>query len=150
MSHRILIVEDNSDIRRLIKWSLEPDDYEVHEVSNGDMAMTQIRQLQPDLVLLDVMMPGELDGFDVCQKIREDPQLAGVHVIMLTARAQAKDRAEGERSGADDYLVKPFKPVELMDAVKRALSRPSRSAEAGAAPPAEAGGTTPTGGSAAG
>jgi hypothetical protein len=131
MTKRILIVEDNSDIRRLIKWALEPDNYEVHEASNGDQAMAQIKQLKPDLVLLDVMMPGQLDGFDVCQRIREDAELSEVHVIMLTARAQAKDRAEGEKSGADDYLVKPFKPMELVDAVKRALDRPSRNSSAG-------------------
>ncbi len=115
---KILIVEDHADIRRLIRMTLEFEDYDIQEASNGETALTRARELQPDLVLLDVMMPGAISGLDVCRHLRED---AGFRVrpriIMLSARGQASDREAGLQAGADTYLVKPFSPLQLIDCI---------------------------------
>ncbi len=120
---RILVVEDQADIRRLIRWSLEEDsDIEIFEAANGRLGLDGVRSLRPDLLLLDVMMPGELDGFAVCRELRADPAFATLPIVMLTARAQASDREAGSRAGADDYLVKPFSPMALVQTVQRLLA----------------------------
>jgi DNA-binding response OmpR family regulator len=120
---RILVVEDQADIRRLIRWSLdEESDIEVFEAATGQLGLEAVRALKPDLMLLDVMMPGELDGYQVCTALRADPAHATLPIVMLTARAQARDREAGERAGADDYLVKPFSPAVLVETVKRLLA----------------------------
>jgi CheY-like chemotaxis protein len=118
---RILIIEDQSDIRRLIRWSLEFEEHEIHEASNGPQGLRVAKSVLPDLVLLDVMMPGGLDGYEVCAQIKADPALAHAPVVMLSARAQARDREAGQRVGADAYLVKPFSPLELVDTIGRLL-----------------------------
>lgn len=119
---RILIVEDHSDIRRLIRWSLEFEGHELQEATHGEAGLALARSWRPDLVLMDVMMPGAIDGYEVCRQIKADPQLAGTPVIMLTARAQASDRQAGDAAGADAYISKPFSPMELSDAVERLLA----------------------------
>jgi DNA-binding response OmpR family regulator len=82
-----------------------------------------IRQLKPDLVVLDVMMPGELDGLQVLDAIKSDPQLKRISVFMVTARGQARDHDEGMRRGADAYFIKPFSPLQLVAAIKSQLAR---------------------------
>jgi DNA-binding response OmpR family regulator len=120
---RILVVEDQADIRRLIRWSLDEEPgIEVFEAATGQLGLEAVRALKPDLMLLDVMMPGELDGYQVCTALRADPAHATLPIVMLTARAQARDREAGERAGADDYLVKPFSPAVLVETVKRLLA----------------------------
>jgi DNA-binding response OmpR family regulator len=116
---RILIVEDQSDIRELIRMSLEMGPYEIHEAENGDMALQMAARLSPDLMLLDVMMPGTVDGLGVCQRIKRDPLRKRTKVVILSARNQASDRQAGLNAGADDYLVKPFSPRQLLQAVSR-------------------------------
>ena len=118
MSHRILIVEDQADIRKLIRMTLEFGDFDIHEASDGEAGLTAARNLRPHVMLLDVMMPGRLDGYQVCQHVKQDPQLSDIQVVMLTARGQATDIATGEKAGADAYLVKPFSPLELIDRVE--------------------------------
>ena len=121
---RILVIEDQADIRRLIRWSLEElDDIEIVEAANGRLGLDAVRAFRPELVLLDVMMPGELDGYQVCAALRADPAHATLPIVMLTARAQARDREAGERAGADDYLAKPFSPMVLVETVKRLLAK---------------------------
>jgi two-component system phosphate regulon response regulator PhoB len=115
---RVLIVEDNTDIRVLVRVTLEIEDYDVHEAANGDIGWEMAQELKPDLILLDVMMPGVLDGFAVCRRVKADPALTATKVVMLTALAQEADRSEGADAGADGYLTKPFKPGDLVDAVK--------------------------------
>ena len=115
---RVLIVEDNTDIRVLVRVTLEIEDYDVHEAANGDIGWEMAQELEPDLILLDVMMPGVLDGFAVCRRVKADPTLSATKVVMLTALAQEADRGEGVDAGADGYLTKPFKPGDLVDAVK--------------------------------
>jgi len=118
MPTRILITEDQADICKLIRMTLEFGDFEIHEAHDGETGLNMARAIQPSLMLLDVMMPGLLDGYQVCQRIKQDPNLAHIKIIMLTARGQASDIAMGEAAGADAYLVKPFSPLELIDRVE--------------------------------
>lgn len=125
MSERkvILIVEDQSDIRKLIRMTLELGNSEIHEAENGEAGWHMVKALRPDLVLLDVMMPGSLDGYQVCQKIRQEPSLRQTPVILLTARGQQSDFEMGRQAGADAYLTKPFSPLELIDTVDAELAK---------------------------
>ncbi|WP_422016765.1 response regulator transcription factor [Roseateles sp.] len=115
---RILIVDDHADIRRLIRMTLEFEDYDVCEAASGEDALAMAQQMQPDLVLLDVMMPGDLDGLAVCRRLRAGGAPGGgPRIIMLSARGQASDREAGLQAGADTYLVKPFSPLQLIDCI---------------------------------
>ena len=111
---KILIVEDHADIRRLIRMTLEFEDCEIYEAADGAAGWTQVNFVKPDLVLLDVMMPGQISGLDLCLAIKVDPALAGVKVIILSACGSSADCDLGTQAGADAYLVKPFSPRELL------------------------------------
>ncbi|MFN3305416.1 MAG: response regulator transcription factor [Roseateles sp.] len=114
----ILVVDDHADIRRLIRLTLEFEDYDIHEAAHGEAALEMAQALRPDLVLLDVMMPGPLNGLDVCRRLRGAAAPgAAPRVIMLSARGQASDREAGLAAGADVYLVKPFSPLQLIDCI---------------------------------
>jgi CheY-like chemotaxis protein len=120
MSRRALIVDDQPDIRKLILMTMESESFELHEAENGEEAWRKARELKPALILLDVMMPGSLDGYQVCEKVKADPNLASkTKVILLTARGQKTDVERGHEAGCDAYLVKPFSPIELLDTVDR-------------------------------
>ncbi len=114
---KILIVDDHADIRRLIRITLEFEHYEIQEAADGQSALDAISMLKPDVVLLDVMMPGAVDGLEVCRRIRATPALREVRVMLLSARGQASDREAGLQAGADSYLVKPFSPLQLIDSI---------------------------------
>ncbi len=118
---RLLIVEDQEDIRELIRLTLDLEGYEIAEAANGDDGLRQVGAFQPQVVLLDVMMPGSLDGFAVCRQIKASGQHKRTKVVMLTARCQAGDREEGRQAGADAYLTKPFSPKQLLEVVHRLL-----------------------------
>ena len=118
---RILIVEDQTDIRELIRMTLELEDFEIHEADNGDRGLKLAGEIAPHLVLLDVMMPGSLNGYQVCEKVRQDARLKRTKVVMLSARSQETDRQAGMNAGADEYLIKPFSPRELLQVVARVL-----------------------------
>ena len=120
----ILVIEDQPDIRRLIRWALEFETYAIHEAANGEAGLAAARTLKPDLVLLDVMMPGELDGLQVCRLMKADATLAQVPVVLLTARAQDRDHEAGLQAGADAYLTKPFSPLSLIETVGQLIGRP--------------------------
>lgn len=115
---KILIVDDHADIRRLIRMTLEFEDYDIREAADGESALVMAQEHQPDLVLLDVMMPGAINGLEVCRRLR-DGAAAGTRprVIMLSARGQASDREAGLQAGADTYLVKPFSPLQLISCI---------------------------------
>lgn len=119
---RVLIVEDQPDIRKLIRMTLEFEDFEIHEAGDGGAGLRMARAVLPALVLLDVMMPGEMDGLQVCQAIKADATLAGVKVVLLTARGQVRDQDAGRAAGADEYLVKPFSPLQLVDTIDHLLA----------------------------
>jgi len=115
---KILIVDDHADIRRLIRLTLEFAEYEIREAQDGEIALRMAQEVAPDLVLLDVMMPGPIDGLEVCRRLRASaPAGAGPRVIMLSARGRANDREAGLQAGADVYLVKPFSPQQLIDCI---------------------------------
>ena len=116
---RILVVDDEERMVRFIRLNLEHDGFQVSEAFNGKEAIQKIRDVTPDLILLDVMMP-DLDGFEVLETIREVSQ---VPVIMLTAKGEEDDRVRGLELGADDYVTKPFSPRELVSRVKAVLRR---------------------------
>lgn len=109
----VLVADDDDDIRDLIAFKLETAGYAVTAVPDGDQAWATVQELRPTLVILDVMMPG-LSGLDVLRKIRAEDGLAGTRVILLTARARDVDVDAGFSTGADDYIVKPFSPRELL------------------------------------
>jgi DNA-binding response OmpR family regulator len=114
---KILIVEDHADIRRLIRMTLEFENCEIFEAADAADGWDRVREIQPDLVLLDVMMPGALSGLDLCRAIKADPKLRLVPVLMLSARGSSTDREAGLAAGADAYLVKPFSPMQLLERV---------------------------------
>lgn len=114
---KILIVDDHSDIRRLLTITLGRE-YEILEAEDGSSALEKVRHHQPDLVLLDVMMPGELDGLQVLDAIKSDPRTKNTVVAMVTARGQVADGDEARRRGADAYFVKPFSPLQVVSWVR--------------------------------
>lgn len=116
---RILIVEDEPDIRRLLRDYLENEGFTVDETNNGTRALDMVKQNDYDLLILDIMIP-ELDGWSVCQKIRKQ---SNVPIIMVTAKGAESDRIMGLELGADDYLVKPFSPKELIARIKALFRR---------------------------
>jgi DNA-binding response OmpR family regulator len=120
---KILVVEDQSDIRRLIRWALEFEDHEIREAPNGDQGLSMALAWKPDLILLDVMMPGSMDGFEVCRRVKADRDLSSTPVVLLSARAQQGDRRAGSDAGADEYIVKPFSPLELTDVIESLLKK---------------------------
>ncbi len=120
MKRKALVVDDQSDIRKLILLTMESEDFELHETDNGVDALRLAQSLKPAVVLLDVMMPGGLDGYQVCEKIKQDAELKNTtKVILLTARGQRTDMERGQEVGCDAYLVKPFSPIQLLDTVDR-------------------------------
>ncbi len=119
---KILIVDDQPDIRKLIRMTLEFEDYEIHEAADGAFGLRMASAVRPDLMLLDVMMPGEFDGLQVCQRIKSDPKLKHIKVVLLTARGQVRDREAGQRADADDYILKPFSPLQLIETIDRLVA----------------------------
>jgi CheY-like chemotaxis protein len=119
--NRILIVDDQPDLRELVRMTLEIDGHEVHEAADGASALQAMRTLSPQLVLLDVMMPGGMDGLTVCRSLRADPTRRRTRIVMLSARGQKVDIEAGRAAGADAYLPKPFSPRQLLDVVSRLL-----------------------------
>ncbi len=119
-SKKILVVDDQKDIRKLIKLALGPA-YILLEAADGTTALELARQEIPDLVVLDIMMPGEMDGLGVLDSIRLDPLLKHIKVVLVSARGQARDYALGMRHGADAYFIKPFSPIELVDRISGLL-----------------------------
>jgi len=129
MAQEVLVVEDEPDIRALIVHHLERDGFRCRTAGSGSEALAAVRTAAPDLVLLDVMLPG-MDGLEVCRRLRADAAAATVPIIMLTAKADEVDRVVGLELGADDYVSKPFSPKELVARV-RAVLRRARPAEGG-------------------
>ena len=122
MAETILVVDDDPDIARFVEVNLRSAGYDVAVAGDGEEALEKAGELRPDLVLLDVMMP-RIDGFEVAQRLRKNPQTANTSIIMLTAKALSADKVTGLQSGADDYIIKPFDPIELLARVKGTLRR---------------------------
>jgi DNA-binding response OmpR family regulator len=122
MPSRVLIVEDEPDIRELVVHHLKREGYLVSAASSGEEALRQAHAVPPDLVILDLMMP-VMDGLEVCRRLRQDPATAMLPIVMLTAKGDEVDRVVGLEIGADDYIVKPFSPKELLARVRAVLRR---------------------------
>jgi len=120
---KILIVDDEAHLRMLIQQSLEEledEGVELITACDGEEALETIQGERPQLVLLDVMMPRR-NGFDVCQTVKQDLKMTGVHIILLTAKGQEFDRQRGQEVGADQYMTKPFDPDALLEKARAAL-----------------------------
>jgi DNA-binding response OmpR family regulator len=120
----VLVADDDADIRELVAFKLEQAGYDVTSVADGAAALDAIRANPPRLAVLDVMMPG-LSGIDVLRQVRADESLGAVRIILLTARSRDLDVDAGFASGADDYVIKPFSPKELVHRVTVLLQRSS-------------------------
>lgn len=117
---KVLIVEDQNDIRELIKITLELEPFELHEATDGEEGLRMAGRVRPDLVLSDVMMPG-LDGLQLCRRIKAEAGLRRTKVVLLSARGSPADLRAGTDAGADAYLAKPYGPLELLATVRRMI-----------------------------
>ena len=122
MAEKILVVDDDLDTLKLVGMMLQRQGYNIVAAINGAQALSKVPAEKPDLILLDVMMP-DIDGFEVCRRIRLDPNFASIPILMFTAKTQVDDKVQGFESGADDYLPKPTHPAELLAHVKALLGR---------------------------
>lgn len=118
----VLIVEDEPSMVELLRYNLESDGFQVASASDGEEAMLVIEEQRPDMILLDWMLP-KLSGIEICRRLRRDPETRTLPVIMITARAEENDRVRGLDVGADDYISKPFSPVELMARIRAVMRR---------------------------
>src|SRR5947208_14897349 len=119
---KVLVIDDEAPIRLLCRVNLEAEKMDVLEASDGPSGLEQAREHTPDVILLDVMMPG-LDGWRVAEALLDDERTAGIPIIFLTARAEVRDRARGLDLGGVDYVTKPFNPIELAPLVRDLLAR---------------------------
>jgi DNA-binding response OmpR family regulator len=122
---RVLVIDDEAPIRLLCRVNLEAEEMEVLEAADGPSGLELARDEVPDVILLDVMMPG-LDGWQVAEELLDDDRTAGIPIVFLTARAELRDRARGIDLGGVDYVTKPFNPVELAPLVRDLLARVGR------------------------
>jgi DNA-binding response OmpR family regulator len=126
---RLLIVEDDEDIAHLLAHSVRKAGFQASVMFSGSSVLARLRESPPDLLLLDVMLPG-LDGRDICRAMRSDPRTQAIPIIMITARAEEGDRVTGLELGADDYITKPFSPREVVARVRAVLRRAAAPAAA--------------------
>jgi len=125
----VLVIEDDNDIRELIKYNLVREGYRVAEAAHGEDGLTKATSTPCDLILLDLMLPG-ISGLEICRSLKTAPKTAGIPVIMVTAKGEEADIVVGLELGADDYVVKPFSPKVLMSRVRAVLRRQRTSADA--------------------
>jgi two-component system phosphate regulon response regulator PhoB len=118
---KILIVDDRLEVRELVEVTLRVKDYRILQASSGEVALEMVKAEKPDLILMDIMMPGGMDGLETTRIIKNDPETKDCTVIMLTAKGQQVDRERGLETGADDYFVKPFSPLDLIRKVEEVL-----------------------------
>jgi len=118
----ILVIDDEEDIRSILKYALEKEGYQVHEASSGNEGLEKVNSLRPDVIVLDVMMP-DMDGIEVCEQIRRSPNNDEIIICMLTARNEDYSQIAGLESGADDYVAKPIKPKVFVSKIKALLRR---------------------------
>jgi len=126
--HRIVLIEDEKDIVELVRYNFAKEGFEVTSFTSGRQGLEHLRRSPADLVLLDIMLP-DLDGFEICKRLRSEDRLRSLPVIFLTAKGEEIDRVLGLEIGADDYVVKPFSPRELVARVKAVLRRQAPAAQ---------------------
>ena len=121
MNKKILVVEDDPSASRLVEYALEQEGYQVITASDGLEGLTKAQNEHPDLIVLDVMLPG-LDGYDICQQLRQKSETAELPILMLSAKARQEDKATGLKIGADDYLTKPADPSVIVAKIRALLA----------------------------
>ena len=121
---RVLVVDDEPNILRTLTFVLKKEGYDVSSATNGEEAMAEVRSSKPDLIFLDIMMPKK-NGYEVCQEIKDDPNLSDIHIIMLTAKGQDADREKGLSVGAEEFMTKPFSPIQVIGRVRELLGSPN-------------------------
>lgn len=126
MKPRILVVDDEHDLVNLIRYNLQKEGYDVLYAYDGSTALELVWEKKPDLIVLDLMLP-DRSGFDICRQIKEEDQTRAIPIIMLTARSSEHDRVSGFEAGAEDYVLKPFSPKELVLRVRAMLARTRQS-----------------------
>jgi DNA-binding response OmpR family regulator len=117
---KILIADDNENIRDALTYLLEDEGYSLSMAKDGSDALKKAREFLPDILFLDIMMP-EMNGYEVCRVIKNDPRLKKIYIIMLTAKGQVAEQERGKEVGADEYIVKPFSPMEILSKIKNIL-----------------------------
>ncbi|WP_041082894.1 response regulator [Thermotoga profunda] len=120
MGYRVLVVDDSEVLRKIVSFNLTREGYSVDEAKDGKEALEKLQQIKPDLVILDIMMP-YIDGFEVLKRMRKDPELAHIPVIMLTAKGGEDDPKTALELGANGFLTKPFSPIKLLEEVRRVI-----------------------------
>lgn len=119
---KILIVDDQEEVRELVKVTLEIGDYQIITAKNGQQAIETAQAEHPDIILMDIMMPGSnVDGLEACRRLKSDPQTADITIVILSAKGQEDDIKAGRAAGADDYFAKPFSPIALIEKVEQVL-----------------------------
>jgi CheY-like chemotaxis protein len=122
MAKKVLIVDDQQKVRELLKVTLEFEDYQIFMAANGEQTLAMAQVEQPNIIFLDIVMPGsDLDGLEVCHRLKSDPSTAKIHVALISAKGQQKDIEAGHSAGADDYFVKPFSPLALVQKVSELM-----------------------------
>ena len=117
---KILIADDNENIREALTYLLEDEGYKLWLAKDGAETLKKVKEVKPDILFLDIMMP-EINGYDVCRTIKADGDLKSTYVIMLTAKGQVAEQERGKEVGADEYIVKPFSPMEILTKIKNIL-----------------------------
>lgn len=116
MTKKLLVIEDQTEIRQLLRMTLEEDEnLEIFECADTATGEILIREIRPDAVVLDVMMPGPFDGLELCRRVKADPTLSAIKILMVSARGHRNDVMIGRQAGADEYLIKPFSPQRLAE-----------------------------------
>ena len=118
---KILIVDDQAEVRELVEVTLRAGNFKVFQAKSGEEAIQITQTEKPDLIIMDIMMPGDMDGLQATQELKKDPQTRDCRIIILTAKGQETDKEKGFAAGADDYFIKPFSPLELIRKVEEAL-----------------------------
>ncbi len=121
MNEKILVIEDDPSASRLVEYTLGQEGYQVIAAADGLEGLKKAREEHPDLIILDIMLPG-LDGYEVCQRLRQEPKTIKLPILMLSAKAREIDKATGLKVGADDYLTKPADPAMIVAKVKTLLA----------------------------
>ena len=118
MTEKLLIVDDQAELRRMLRIATGYGKYILFEAADGEEALAMAMKERPAVVLLDIMMPGDLNGLQVCKYIKQSPAMKDIYVILLTARGQSDDIEAGRRAGADAYMIKPFSPLRLIEVIE--------------------------------
>lgn len=118
LKQKLLIVDDHQALRDLLKMTFEYSDYELFEATDAAQALDIVAEVKPDVVILDIMMPGKMNGVEACRRIKDNPETTHIKVILLSAKGQKEDISAGGKAGADAYFVKPFSPMSLLESIK--------------------------------